>query len=161
MRILGIDPGYGLIGYGVLEKNNVGIKMIDFGAITTTKDKKLSERLKIIFDCMKILIDKYKPDEMAVEQLYFGRNVTTAIGVAEARGVILLSAEEMKIPVYEYTPQQIKIALTGMGKADKSQVQFMVKTIIGLEKTPRPDDAADALAVAICHSQTNQAMREL
>jgi len=156
--ILGIDPGYGLVGFGVIEKNGGNINVLDFGCISTSKDDKLSRRLEIISDCMHQLLDKWKPDEMAIEKLFFNKNVTTGIPVAQARGVILLSAQERNIPIYQYTPQNIKMALTGMGKADKKQVQFMVKTVLGLREVPKPDDAADALAVAICHSQTNLSM---
>ncbi|MBR1925289.1 MAG: crossover junction endodeoxyribonuclease RuvC [Clostridia bacterium] len=155
MIILGIDPGYGLVGFGVIEKNGGNINVLDFGCISTSKDDKLSRRLEIISDCMHQLLDKWKPDEMAIEKLFFNKNVTTGIPVAQARGVILLSAQERNIPIYQYTPQNIKMALTGMGKADKKQMQFMVKTVLGLREVPKPDDAADALAVAICHSQTN------
>ncbi len=159
MIILGIDPGYGLVGYGVIEKTNSYVKMLDYGAIATPKEMKFSQRLKVIYNCVKKLIEKYNPENVAIEELFFGRNTTTAICVAEARGVILLAVEDSKIPVYEYKPNEIKLALTGMGRADKSQMEFMVKTILGLDKKPKPDDAADALAVAICHAQTNQAMR--
>ena len=155
MIILGIDPGYGLVGFGVIEKQNGNINVLDFGCISTSKDDKLSRRLEIISDCMHQLLDKWKPDEMAIEKLFFNKNVTTGIPVAQARGVILLAAQERNIPIYQYTPQNIKMALTGMGKADKKQMQFMVKTVLGLKEVPKPDDAADALAVAICHSQTN------
>ena len=156
--ILGIDPGYGLVGFGVIEREKGNIKMLDFGCITTSKDDNLSKRLEIISQCMHILIDKWKPDEMAIEKLFFNKNITTGIPVAQARGVIILAAQEKKIPIYQYTPQNIKMALTGMGKADKKQMQFMVKTILGLQEVPKPDDAADALAIAICHSQTNLQM---
>ena len=158
MRILGIDPGYGLIGFSIIEKTRADNQVIDYGVIKTPKDMIFFERLKVIYDSMNKLIDKYNPNEMAIEKLYFNKNITTGIPVAEARGVILLSAVNRGLPVYEYTPQQIKMALTGVGKAEKSQVQFMVKTLLHLTKVPRPDDAADAVAVALCHSQTNQAM---
>lgn len=161
VRILGIDPGYGLIGFGVLDKLNNGFKIIDYGAISTPKEKTLNERLHIIYDSMNALLDKFQPEAMAIEKLYWGRNITTAIPVAEARGVILLAVQQRGIPIYEYTPLQVKSALVGTAKADKRQVQFMVKTILGLQKIPRPDDAADAVAMAICHSQTNQRLREL
>ncbi len=156
--ILGVDPGYGLVGFGVIEKDNTGVKALDFGAITTPKEEPLSQRLKTISECMHILIDKWSPDEMAVEKLFFNQNVTTGIPTAQARGVILLAGQERGLPIYEYTPQNIKIALTGMGRADKGQIQFMVKTLLKLQEAPKPDDAADALAVAICHSQTNLKM---
>lgn len=158
MIILGIDPGYGLVGFGIIEKTGGDIKVLDFGCISTPKEKKLSERLEIISQCMHILIEKWKPEVMAIEKLFFNKNITTGIPVAQARGVIILAAQEKNIPIYQYTPQNIKMALTGMGNADKKQMQFMVKTVLGLKEAPKPDDAADALAVAICHSQTNLQM---
>ena len=158
MKILGIDPGYGLVGFGILEKNGGNIRVLDFGCISTSKEQKLTQRLEIISNCMDEIIEKWKPDEMAIEKLFFNKNITTGIPVAQARGVILVAAQEKGIPIFEYTPSNIKMALTGMGKADKKQMQFMVKTVLGLKEVPKPDDAADALAVAICHSQTNQNM---
>ncbi len=158
MRILGIDPGYGIIGFSVIDKSNSGNTVVDYGVITTPKDMPFDHRLKAIYDSMNTLVDKFAPDECAIEKLYFNKNITTGIPVAEARGVILLSIVNRDIPIYEYTPQQIKMALTGVGKADKHQMQFMVKTLLNLKAVPRPDDAADAVAVALCHSQTNKAM---
>ena len=158
MRIMGIDPGYGIIGFSIIEKKSSGNEVVDYGVITTPKEMEFNLRLQAIYESMQKLIDKYNPAEMAIEKLYFNKNITTGIPVAEARGVILLSAVNKNLPIYEYTPQQIKIALTGLGKADKSQVQFMVKTLLHLTKVPRPDDAADAVAVALCHSQTSQQM---
>lgn len=158
MRILGIDPGYGIIGFSIIDKSNSGNSVVDYGVITTPKEMEFSHRLKAIYESMQKLIERFEPNEVAIEKLYFNKNITTGIPVAEARGVILLSVVMKGLPVYEYTPQQIKMALTGLGKADKSQVQFMVKTLLHLTKIPRPDDAADAVAVALCHSQTNQAM---
>lgn len=161
MRILGIDPGYGIIGFSIIDKKRTGNEVVDYGVITTPKDMLFNERLRAIYESMGKLIDNYAPDEVAIEKLYFNKNITTGIPVAEARGVILLSIVMKNIPVFEYTPQEIKMALTGLGKADKSQVQFMVKTLLHLTKIPRPDDAADAVAVALCHTQTNQTMRGL
>ncbi len=158
MRIMGIDPGYGIIGFSIIDKSSSGNAVVDYGVITTPKEMEFNLRLKAIYDSMQKLIDKYSPNEMAIEKLYFNKNITTGIPVAEARGVILLSAVNKNLPIFEYTPQQIKIALTGLGKADKSQVQFMVKTLLHLTKVPRPDDAADAVAVALCHSQTSRIM---
>ncbi len=154
MRILGIDPGYGIVGFGVIETNNQ-TDVIDYGVISTPKELSLPERLEIIYSSLCSLIFSYKPDVVAVEELFYFRNQTTIIPVAEARGVILLACKKNNIKVFEYTPLQIKQALTGVGRAEKAQVQFMVKTILGLEKVPKPDDAADALAVALCHSQIN------
>ena len=161
MRVLGIDPGYGIIGFSIIDKKRIGNEVVDYGVITTPKDMVFGARLQVIYESMSKLIDNYKPDEVAIEKLYFNKNITTGIPVAEARGVILLSIVMKNIPIFEYTPQEIKMALTGLGKADKSQVQFMVKTLLHLTKIPRPDDAADAVAVALCHIQTNQAMRGL
>ena len=159
MRILGIDPGFGIIGFGVIDKENSGLSVIDYGVITTPKEMPFNERLRVIYDSMNALLDRYKPDEVSIEELYFNKNITTGIKVAEARGIILLTFQQHKLPIFEYTPQDIKLALTGQGKATKHQMQFMVKTLLRLTKIPRPDDAADAVAVALCHSQTNQLMR--
>lgn len=152
MVILGIDPGYGKIGYGVLEKNRNNYNTLDYGVIYTDKDLNLSKRLLKIKKDLKNLINFYKPDEAAVEELFFFKNVATAIQVGEARGVILLTLEEEGIPIYEYTPYQIKQAVTGYGHAEKGQIQRALKLILKLEKTPTPDDAADALAAAFCHA---------
>ncbi len=159
MRILGIDPGFGIIGFGVIDKTPQGIQVVDYGVITTPKEMPFPQRIKVIYDSMNTLLEQYKPDEVSMEELYFGRNTTTGIKVAEARGVIMLTIEQRGLPLYEYTPQDVKMALTGTGRADKAQVQFMVKTLLHLSKIPRPDDAADAVAMALCHAQTNQLMR--
>lgn len=159
MRILGIDPGYGLVGFGVIDSESYGkYCAVEYGVISTEKDTKFSDRLLIIYDGMKYLIDKFHPDAVAIEELFFHTNTTTAISVAEARGVIIISAKHCKLPLFEYTPLQIKSALTGNGRAEKAQVQYMVKNILELDKTPKPDDSADALAVAICHLQTNNSI---
>ncbi len=155
MIILGIDPGLATIGYGVIEKNNCGIKVIDYGTIDTPKTERIATRLAMIYDGMVALIDKFKPDCVAIEELFFFRNQTTIIPVGQARGVIVLACIQRMGNLFEYTPLQIKQALTGNGRAEKKQVQYMVQTILGLAKMPKPDDAADALAVAITHSQTN------
>ncbi|PNR93664.1 crossover junction endodeoxyribonuclease RuvC [Petrotoga sp. 9PWA.NaAc.5.4] len=152
MVILGIDPGYGRIGFGVIQKVGNTFSMIDYGVIYTDKDANLPKRLLKIKKDMKSLIDRYKPDESAVEELYFFKNVATAIQVGEARGVILVSLEEENIPIFEYTPFQIKQAVTGYGRAEKGQIQRALKLILKLEKTPTPDDASDALAAAFCHA---------
>ena len=155
MIILGIDPGYGTIGYGVIEKlKNNKVRAIDYGIITTPKDKPISERLEMIYDAMNLIIEKYKPDEIALEELFFNTNITTGIKVAQARGVLVLSAIKACGKLYEYTPLMVKQALTGEGRADKRQVQYMVKVYLSLNSIPKPDDAADALAVAICHAHT-------
>ncbi|MBO5215883.1 MAG: crossover junction endodeoxyribonuclease RuvC [Clostridia bacterium] len=154
MIILGIDPGYGTIGYGVIEKNGSKITPVDYGVIQTPKDESIATRLAMIYDSLNILIKKYKPDEIAVEELFFNTNITTGIKVAQARGVILLCAVRECGRLYEYTPLMVKQSLTGNGRADKKQVQYMVKMMLKLKTEPRPDDAADALAIAICHANT-------
>ncbi len=156
MVILGIDPGYAIVGYGVIEKDLKGnLRVLDFGAINTPKEEDFPVRLAMIQDGMKALISKYKPDAVAVEELFFNQNITTGIAVAEARGVILCTAIQSVSKVFEFTPIQIKLAITGTGKADKKQVQYMTKNILKLKTIPKPDDAADALAAALCLAQTN------
>ena len=156
MIILGIDPGYAIVGYGVIEKDDKGnCKVIDYGAINTPKEEDFPVRLAMIQDGMKCLIERFKPDAIAVEELFFNQNITTGIAVAEARGVILCTAIQHVPNVFEFTPMQVKLAITGTGKADKKQVQFMTKTMLKLKSVPKPDDAADALAIALCLAQTN------
>lgn len=156
MIILGIDPGLATVGYGVIEKfNNNTTKVIDYGIVSTSKNDTLPTRLKQIYASITALIEKYNPDDVAMEELFFQNNQKTAIAVAEARGVSLLACIHKLDKLYEYTPLQIKQALTGQGRAEKQQVQYMVKAILNLKAIPKPDDAADALAVALCHSQTN------
>lgn len=157
MIILGIDPGYAIVGFGIIEKTNKITRVIDYGVIETDKSLKMSVRLNKIYDGIEFLIDKYNPDCFAMEELFYHTNQKTVINVAMARGVILLAATKKlgDNNLYEYTPLQIKQALTGNGRAEKQQVQYMVKAILNLNKIPKPDDAADALAVALCHSQTN------
>lgn len=157
MIILGIDPGFGTMGYGVIEKlNNGNIVPVDYGVLTTPKDETFPVRLAILEQGLNKLYEKFKPDEIALEELFFTKNVTTGIQVAEARGVILLSAIKYCGRLYEYTPNQIKQALTGYGKADKVQMMHVVQSILRLKSIPRPDDAADALAVALCHAHTSR-----
>ncbi len=158
MRILGIDPGYNIIGYGVIETN--GCKVVDYGVITTPKTMSISSRLHTIYRATCELIETFKPEQVAFEELFFNTNNTTAIPVAEARGVLIVACKEYLDKLFEYTPLQIKQALTGNGRAEKKQVQFMVKNILGLSSVPKPDDAADALAVAICHMQTSSVMAD-
>ena len=155
MVILGIDPGLATVGYGVILKNGNSAKVLDYGIISTSKNDTLPTRLKQIYASVTALIDKYQPDAVAMEELFFQNNQKTAIAVAEARGVSLLACIHKLNQLYEYTPLQIKSALTGQGRAEKRQVQYMVKAILNLKEIPKPDDAADALAVALCHSQTN------
>ena len=154
MVILGIDPGFAIIGYGIIEKDK-DIKVVDYGVVTTPKEDGIAKRLETSYNAIKALIEKFNPDVIAIEELFYFKNQTTVIPVAEARGVMLLACNQSKKPIYEYTPLQIKQALTGNGRAEKKQVQYMVTNILGLASIPKPDDAADALAVAITHSQTN------
>ncbi len=160
MRILGIDPGFAIVGYGVLDSRGNSKKAVAYGAITTPTSESFPVRLAMIDDQMTKIIREYKPDAVAVEELFFAKNVTTAINVAHARGVILNCAVRECGHLYEYTPMQIKQGLTGYGRADKNQIQQMVKLLLGLKEIPKPDDAADALAVAICHSQSNPILTE-
>lgn len=149
MRILGIDPGTATIGYGIIEEVDGRIKVVTYGAIRTKpKDGNSARRLKITYDQLNDLLQEFQPDLAAVEKLFFGKNITTAINVGQARGVILLALANRGIPVSEYSPPEIKEAVSGYGNADKHQVQYMVQNILGLEVPPKPDDAADGLAVA-------------
>ena len=154
MVILGIDPGYAIIGYGVIDTEKQD-KVIDYGAIITPKEDPMPIRLEAIDSSLKFLFEKNKKDAVAIEELFYFKNQKTVIQVAQARGVIVLACQKYCGNLYEYTPLQIKQALTGQGRAEKAQVQYMVKAILGLDEIPKPDDAADALAVAICHSQTS------
>lgn len=156
MVIVGFDPGLATLGYGAIKYERGKTEMIDYGVVLTPKNENLAVRLAMIEEGVKQVIDKFKPDEIAVEELFFAKNVTTGINVAHARGVILLTATKYCGRLYEYTPLQIKQALTGYGRADKNQIQQMVKTFLRLKSIPKPDDAADALAVALTHAQTNK-----
>ena len=148
--ILGIDPGFADTGFGVIKKLGQKIEVLDYGSIKTVAGQAFELRLKYIYEQISSLIKNYQPDYFSIEQLFFYTNTTTAIKVGQARGVALLVAAQNKLPIYEYTPLQVKQALTGYGAADKNQVGQMVKNVLGLEKVPRPDDAADALAIAVC-----------
>ena len=150
MIILGIDPGYAIVGYGAIEHSRGKSKLISYGAITTQPGPDISLRLREIYDDMCLLLDTVRPDAVAVEELFFTNNVTTGIRVAEARGIILLAAERAGLPIREYTPMQVKQAVVGYGRAEKRQVIAMVTMLLGLPKPPKPDDTADALAIAIC-----------
>lgn len=150
MIVLGIDPGTARLGYGVIDTAGGLPSLIDYGVAETFPTDTMPDRLFQIYSNMKILLADHEPDVMVVEKLFFARNVTTAIAVGQARGVVLLSAAERNIPVREYTPSEVKQSIAGYGKADKSQIQEMVRIILALEHIPRPDDAADALAIAIC-----------
>ena len=154
MRILGIDPGVATIGFGLVEADRAKVHMVTYGAITTPAGLPLSRRLYQIDRDMEELIGKLRPDVMAVEELFFNTNLTTGIAVAHGRGVILCAAERCGVPLYEYTPGQVKLAVTGYGKAEKRQVMDMTKRLLHLRAVPRPDDAADALALALCHARS-------
>lgn len=151
---MGIDPGIAIVGYGFLELKGNSYKVLDYGAITTEAKVPLPERLDAIYEEMNELIERYKPDDIAFEELFFNKNVKTAITVAQARGVEVLAAKESGAGLYEYTPLQVKQAIVGYGRATKNQVQEMVRIILNLEKIPKPDDVADALAVAITHGSS-------
>ncbi len=152
MIILGIDPGFAIVGYGALESVRGKNRVLTYGAITTPAHTDMEKRLSEIFHDLNKLLDMLRPDAVAIEELFFNTNTTTAINVAQARGVILLACAERGIPIREYTPLQVKQAVVGYGRAEKKQVMEMTKTMLGLEKIPRPDDAADALALALCHA---------
>ncbi|MBQ7039316.1 MAG: crossover junction endodeoxyribonuclease RuvC [Clostridia bacterium] len=154
MRILGIDPGVAIVGYGVIEYNKNTFKVVDYGKITTPAHTPLPKRLKMVYDGMTQLVKEFKPDVVSMEELFFNTNVTTAIAVGHARGVLVLATENANVPLAEYTPLQIKQAVAGYGRADKNQVQQMVKRFLNLTEVPKPDDTADALAVAICHAHS-------
>ena len=154
MVVIGIDPGYAIVGYGVIEVVRGNIVPIACGVIETPKEESIPVRLAMLDEKLSLLIKKYSPNAIAVEELFFNTNTTTAIKVAQARGVILLNAIKQCGELYEYTPLQVKQALTGNVRADKHQMQYMVRALLGLSETPKPDDAADALAIAICHAQT-------
>lgn len=154
MVILGIDPGLETVGYGIIQSDKGNVAMLDYGIIKTPRNISIPERLKLIAEGIDLLIERFKPEEIAVEELFFCSNRKTAIAVAEARGVILLTAIQKCSKLYEYTPNQIKLAVTGWGGADKPQIQQMVKVLLRLKDIPKPDDAADALAVAVTHAQT-------
>ncbi len=157
MIILGFDPGLATLGYGAINKlDNGKIEVLDYGIVQTPKGENLSVRLCMLESAIKTIIDKFKPDEIAMEELFFAKNVKTAISVAHARGVLLLTCNKECGRIFEYTPLQIKQALTGYGRADKPQIQKMVQMLLGLKSIPKPDDAADALAVALTHAKTNR-----
>ena len=152
MRILGIDPGYGITGFGIIEADRGNSVLLGCGAITTPAGADFSARLEMIYEDMRSLLEKAKPDAVAIEELFFGQNVTTGIGVAQSRGVILLAIRQAGVPVFSYKPMQVKQAVVGYGNATKHQVQDMTKRLLHLEQMPKPDDAADA--IAICHARS-------
>jgi crossover junction endodeoxyribonuclease RuvC len=153
MIILGIDPGLATTGYGIILKKGSSLFLQQYGVISTLPKQPLAKRLSVLSSDLKCIIEKYKPHVVAVEELFFNTNIKTALVVGQARGAILLTAEQHNLAVYNYTPLQVKIAVSGYGKAPKAQVQSMVKRLLNIPKVPKPDDAADALAIAICHSQ--------
>ena len=154
MLILGIDPGFAIVGFGLVEADRGRQRLVQCGAITTPAGEPLPARLLRIADDMELLLEQFKPQAMAVEELFFNNNITTGIGVAQARGVILLSAERRGVPIYEYTPSQVKQAVVGYGKAEKRQVMDMTRRLLNLKAVPKPDDAADAVAIALCHARS-------
>lgn len=156
MIIIGIDPGYAIVGIGVIEYVGNKFRTLEYNAITTPAGMPTTDRLKKIYEEMSMYLDKYHPDAVAIEELFFNSNQKTAINVAQARGVLLVSVANRNIPICEYTPLQVKQSVTGYGRADKKQIQSMVKMILGLNAIPKPDDAADALAIAICHAHSNK-----
>lgn len=158
MRIIGIDPGTGILGFGVIDIGSGSTKLVTAGVITTPANTPLDARLEEIFDGLTDIIGETKPDVMSIEKLFFSQNVTTAISVAQARGVAMLTGRKAKLPIAEYTPQEIKQTLTGYGKADKKQMQEMVRLHMGLSEVPKPDDCADALAAAITHAMMTRGL---
>ena len=158
MRILGIDPGFAIVGWGIIEYSGSRFRVIAYGSIETPAKTRMEERLATIYSDLSAIIDKYQPDEMAVEELFFNTNITTGIKVAEARGVILLCAEQKGVKISEYTPLQVKQSVVGYGRAEKKQVITMVTAFLGLKEPPKPDDTADALAAAICHAYSSSSM---
>ncbi|MBE6960185.1 MAG: crossover junction endodeoxyribonuclease RuvC [Ruminococcaceae bacterium] len=158
MRILGIDPGYGITGFGLIETRMGQSRLLQCGAITTPAGMDFSARLEIIYEDMRKLLEVAKPDAVAIEELFFGQNVTTGIGVAQSRGVILLAIRQAGLTVTAYKPSQIKQALVGYGNASKHQMQDMTKRILHLDAMPKPDDAADAIAIALCHARSSTSL---
>ena len=158
MRILGIDPGIAIVGFGLIESEPGRTKMLQYGAITTEAGLPLAKRLYQIGCDLEELITQLKPDVISVEELFFSNNITTGIAVAHGRGVILYTAEKLGVPLYEYTPMQVKQAVVGYGLAEKKQVMDMVRRLLKLKAVPRPDDAADALALAICHARSSTSL---
>ena len=156
MRILGIDPGLATVGYGVIEYHKGVFTTLSYGSVTTPAHTPVEQRLKTIHEDIDTIIKRFAPDEMAIEELFFNQNITTAITVAEARGVIIMTAAKNNVPVFEYTPLQVKQAVVGYGKAEKKQVMLMVSSLLKLAATPKLDDTCDALAIAVCHAHTGK-----
>lgn len=158
MRILGIDPGYGITGFGLVEAQRGQTSLLHCGAITTPAGMDFPARLEIIYEDMRKLLELAKPQEVAIEELFFGQNVTTGIGVAQSRGVILLAVQQAGLPVHAYKPMQVKQAVVGYGGATKHQVMDMTRRLLGLSQMPKPDDAADAIAIALCHARSSTSL---
>ncbi len=158
MRILGIDPGYGITGFGLVEASRSQQRLITCGAINTPAGMDFSARLEIIYEDMRRLLEQTKPDAVAIEELFFGQNVTTGIGVAQSRGVILLAIRQAGLPVTSYKPSQVKQAVVGYGNAEKKQVMDMTRRLLHLNALPKPDDAADAIALALCHARSSTSL---
>jgi crossover junction endodeoxyribonuclease RuvC len=159
--ILGIDPGTALMGYGLVNETDAGLELVAYGALSTQARTSLPSRLLSLYQQLKLVIEEYNPAEMAVEELFFNKNTTTAIGVGQARGVALLAAAQYNMQFFEYTPLQVKQSLVGYGRATKDQIQQMVRLTLNLEENPKPDDAADALAIAICHCRSRQFLQRI
>ena len=158
MRILGIDPGYGITGFGLIDAQRSQFRLLNCGAITTPPNTEFSWRLEVIYNDMTQLLQVAQPDAVAIEELFFGHNVTTGINVAQSRGVILLAIRQAGIPFYEYKPMQVKQAVVGYGNATKHQVQDMTRRLLHLQSVPKPDDAADAIAIALCHARSSTSL---
>lgn len=161
MKILGIDPGFAIVGYGIIDYTANRFKTLEYGAVTTPAGMDIFDRFKKIYDDVSEIINRTAPDALAIEELFFNSNQKTAINVAQARGIILIAALNFGIPVFEYTPLQVKQAIVGYGRAEKTQVQQMVKSLLNLPKIPKPDDTADALAIAICHAHSSGSLTNL
>lgn len=157
-RILGIDPGFATIGFGLISSERGAFRLLQYGTITTPANLEFSKRLVMIYDDMTSLLEALRPDAVAVEELFWGHNVTTGIGVSHGRGVILLAVAKAGIPLFEYTPMQVKQAVVGYGKAEKRQVMDMTRRLLKIDRVPRPDDAADALALALCHGRSHTSL---
>lgn len=158
MRILGIDPGYAIVGFGLVESQRSQHRLLQYGTITTPAGMEFSKRLQMIYEDMVQLLDSFSPDVLAIEELFFGQNVTTGIGVSHGRGVILLATAQKNIPIFEYTPMQVKQAVCGYGKAEKHQVMDMTRRLLHMNEVAKPDDAADAIAIALCHGRSHTSL---
>ena len=158
MRILGIDPGYATTGFGLILSDGPKLQLLRYGTVTTPKDRPFPQRLQILYDDVLRLVEVTKPDASAVEELFWGHNITTGIGVSHGRGVILLALAKSGVPIFEYTPMQVKQAVVGYGKAEKRQVMDMTRRLLHMEQVARPDDAADAIAIALCHARAESSL---